>query len=87
MSFYSLFSDLLFILIFLIGFFYSSLAFTSTFAIIFIILKITKSLASWSDIAILFYVLKELDFPRFKNRDIFDLRFLFKIFISHEFRK
>jgi hypothetical protein len=78
---------LLIIPAFFMGSFYSSPASISAFAAISIVLEAVRSLASWSIIAILFYVWEELDFPRSESRVVSDLRFFFRIFISHEFRK
>jgi hypothetical protein len=87
MSPYFSFLDSLFISISFIRSFYSFPAFISAFAAVSIILEIIKSLASWSDSAIPFYVLEKFDFSRSESRIISDLRFFFKVFISHKFRK
>jgi hypothetical protein len=87
MSLSFFFSGLLIVLAFFMGFFYSFFAFVSAFVTIFAILEAVRFLASWSIIAIPFYVWEELDFSRFEGRVVFDLRFFFKVFISHEFRR
>jgi hypothetical protein len=84
---YSLFLGLLTVFIFFIEFFCFSPASASIFVAVFIVLEAARSLASWLAIAIFFYVWEKFDFSRSEGRVISDLRFLFKVLISYEFRR